>query len=418
MVALVCASIAFARSGDASPRLDHVGRVTRGVAASGWVPAHAEVVPSVIPLAESEEGAREFGPPYAWPPGYDLALTAAVRRAPPDVGRLMRPASERRSARPISESQRESVEALVQAAPKWVRALLALVAALSAAGLAMRAIPGVRAWVPALSAAIGGGCVAAAPPAHDHQTFAILLLVMTLGLLSRALDEQRIDQPFWSAARGTLAGLLAGWMLISWTPSIFGIALIEAALGWRLFSRSAHARARGLPVLSTAFHKAALLVCLPAVIESPFTESAPFGVLDLSWFHAAWLGVLWLVFAPYAIAARSATRYPLAALLPAFAATVIVLVSTGVAADVVHAATRAADSDLSTWTLVALVLAPSGLVLVAHFSSGGTSALPWVAAATGTIMIALLQPQLALVAAAPVGVVAGLVLARVISSSH
>ena len=418
MVALLCASIAFLRTEPETPELDHLERVTRGVAASGWVPAYEDLAASVVPLSDTAARMGELGPPYAWPPGYDLMVAAVVRRSPPDVGRLMTPADERPSLRPVTEPQRDAVASTLRAAPRWMRALLALVAALSAAGLVIRSAPDIRFWGPALGAAVSGCCVAFAPPARDHQTWAFLLLATTLGVVGRALDEKRIDQPFWSAARGTLAGLFAGWMLISWTPSIFGIALIEAALAWRLFSRSSHRPARGLPVLATAFHKAALLVCLPAVIESPFTETAPFGVLDLSWFHAVWLGILWLVFAPYAIAARSATRSPIAALLPALAAAAVVLAMTGIAGDVADAALRATDSNLSIAAVAALVLAPAAFALAAHWVSAGTDAFPWIAAAIGTSVIALLQPQLALVAAAPIGVVLGSVLAGKFSTSH
>lgn len=412
-MALVCASLAYVRTSAGPPELDHLERVSRGVAASGWVPSRTEPNTDAIPIVnEFGDASDRAASPYPWPPGYDLVLTAAIRRALPDVGRLRAPASERPPPPPIPESGRAAVSSVVRAAPRWIRALIALVTAFSAAGLVTRARFAASSWAPAFSAAVAGAIVAIAPPALDHQSFAVLLFAILVGLVSRALGATRIDRPFWSAARGTLAGLTGGWMLITWTPSILGIALVEAALAWRLRSRAEGERARGLPVFATAFHKAALLVCLPAVIESPFAESRPFGVLDLSWFHAAWLGVGWLVFAPYAIAARSATRFPVAALVPALAAGAIVLASTGAAGELADAAVRATTSSVTARTLAILVVAPAAIALAAHASSGGTSALPWTAAAMGTSVVALLQPQLTLWAMPPIGVVAALGLAR------
>ncbi len=330
--------------------LYHARRVERGVRDHGWIAAYDPLLASGAELLEPEPqpGSESLplidpimGAPIPWPPFYDLLLTAIYRRALPLAGALVDPDAHPR-AEPLGRAERGRLERFVASVPMVFGALAAMLAALIAAGRARRltgqrmlesgADPSSLTLVAAaLAAAAIAGVTFALNFGHiryshlgngDHHAFISLLHIAMLGVTVRALDHERIVQPFWSAARGAFAGLLAAAMITSWTASILPVGLVQLALVIRLVVpfRSRDGRrfsARGLPVFATSFHKAALLGVVPAVIDSPFSNLKPWSLVELSWLHLAWLSVGWLIFAPYALMPKTAAKSQLVAFTPA-----------------------------------------------------------------------------------------------------
>ena len=91
--------------------------------------------------------------------------------------------------------------------------------------------------------------------------------------------------------------MLAGIALGSWVASLLCVIQVDLILAWLLFRHARRPRA-GLAAFGLAFHGAALLVILPAVFSSPWKDELPWMVVNLSWFHPAYLALGALVFAP------------------------------------------------------------------------------------------------------------------------
>ncbi len=167
----------------------------------------------------------------------------------------------------------------------------------------------------------------------DHHAFVSLFALALLIALSRALTSKTLDDPKRALRCGVIAGVMAGVTLGSWVASTMYVVQAQLVLGLAVIAHSRRPRA-GLAPLGLAFHSAALLVLAPALAASPWLESTPWSVVNLSWFHAAFLVLGALVFAPL-----PALRAP-SALLRAWP--VIVLVS-------LLAAAGAASSLDSAW---------------------------------------------------------------------
>ena len=319
--------------------LYHARRVARGVRDHGWIESYDPLLAFGAEFegqgqeAEGKQAKTQelrtyvdsaLGVPIPWPPFYDLLLTALYRKSIPSTDALMHP-KEHPPGPPLAQLEKNRIERFVASVPSYLGALTALLVALIAAGRArsLSAASLVAAAVAGVSLALAFGHVRYSHLGNgDHHAFISLLHVGMLGLTARAFDHDRIVQPFWSAARGTGAGLLAAAMITSWTASILWVALIQLAMVLRLLVpfRSADGRsfsARGLPIFATSFHKAALLGAVPAVIESPFSDLAPWSLIELSWLHLVWLSVGWLIFAPYALMPQMAVKNRLVALGPA-----------------------------------------------------------------------------------------------------
>ncbi|MDA8593066.1 hypothetical protein N9L90_04045 [Planctomycetota bacterium] len=331
--------------------LYHARRVARAVENAGWVS-------SFDPLLAYPEGAGpdSLGTAIPWPPAYDLLLTAMARGRAPSIEALLPSAAgdpvgqPQGASEPLLPATRRRIEQLVASAPMWWGALTALIAALAAAGLASTLVPSTRAGITAVAAALIAGLTVAFTFGHvryshlgngDHHAFISLLHVAMLAVVGASLRPDRIAKPVGSAARGGAAGLLAGVMITSWTASILWVALVQLALVLRLAlpfrGEQGRQSARGLPILATTFHKAALLVVMPAAIESPFSSTDPFSLIELSWFHMAWLAIGWLIFAPYALLPRFAAKRRVAATFPALALGLALLVGTDIGARLLEA---------------------------------------------------------------------------------
>lgn len=131
----------------------------------------------------------------------------------------------------------------------------------------------------------------------DHHAFVSLLALVLLICLTRALRSRGLDDPRRALRWGVAAGAVAGLALGAWVASTLYIVQAQVVLALAVVEHSRRPRA-GLAALGLAFHLTALLVLVPALANSPWRESTPWSVVNLSWFHAAFLFAGALVFAP------------------------------------------------------------------------------------------------------------------------
>jgi len=419
--------------------LYHARRVARAVENAGWVS-------SFDPFLAYPEGAGPKSPGTAtpWPPAYDLLLAAMARGRAPSIDALLPsaagdPAGQPQGAsEPLLPATRRRIEQLVASVPMWCGALTALIAALASAGLASTLVPATRAGGTAVAAALIAGLTVAFTFGHvryshlgngDHHAFISLLHVAMLALVGASLRPDRIAKPVGSAARGGAAGLLAGVMITSWTASILWVALVQLALVLRLAlpfrGEQGRQSARGLPILATTFHKAALLVVMPAAIESPYSSTDPFSLIELSWFHMAWLAIGWLIFAPYALLPRFAATRRVAATFPALALGLALLVGTDTGARLLEALSWAGAENpfmgginesqplagslpkLLRFAGAGVVLAPVVWVLGLRRVGAAPQCLPWITTLPVLLLFALLQRRFAEGLVPPMAVLLG-----------
>ncbi|MGB0685517.1 MAG: hypothetical protein ACPGQD_04955, partial [Planctomycetota bacterium] len=100
-----------------------------------------------------------------------------------------------------------------------------------------------------------------------------------------------------AALAGAFAGTVAGVLLGSWVGAVLYVLPLQLALAWWLH-RMRDERRPGLLLFGFLFHALALAALLPAVLQSPWKVEQPWMVVNLSWFHVAWLGLGGLVFLP------------------------------------------------------------------------------------------------------------------------
>lgn len=148
----------------------------------------------------------------------------------------------------------------------------------------------------------------------DHHAFLALLAAAMLALTSRAFRKEALADVRGSTRRGAIIGALAGVALGSWVASLLFIVPLQLAMGWLVF-RHSRRFLPGLPPFGVAFHAAAFLALLPAVLASPWKTTHPWMVVNLAWFHPVWLLAGALFFVPL-LRLRSGPRlraYPLTA---------------------------------------------------------------------------------------------------------
>ncbi len=239
------------------------------------------------------------GAAIPWPPYYDSLLAIAFGPFAP---------SDR-------DARREFLENAVSSAPFAFGVATALAVAWIAWSLG-----GVGA------ALVAGGCFALSRGAinyevlgnGNHRAFVALLTALLFAVVTRATNAESLAHRNRSARLGVVAGLLAGLLLGSWVASLIAVLLVQLALGWLVVRRSRE-ELPGVASFGLAFHLSAALAILPAVLWSPWRETFPWMVINLSWFHPVELAIGALVFAPLALAGddalksgtRAARFYPL-----------------------------------------------------------------------------------------------------------
>lgn len=245
------------------------------------------------------------GAAIPWPPYYDTLLAAVLGPfAPADT-------SERF----------HWLERSVAALPRLFGVAAALAAALIAWRLVGRDAPprarDAAAVLAGLYAACGWGAVNYSRlGTGDHHAFVGLCTALLFGgvtLAAGAFADARRSAG-WGVACGAVAALLLG----SWVASAAWIVLVQLALGWFLVRR-AREELPGVASFGLALHVSAFALLAPAVLASPWRAEFPWMVVNLSWFHLAWLGLGALVFvAPLALGRSTlaagtpaARRYPL-----------------------------------------------------------------------------------------------------------
>jgi asparagine N-glycosylation enzyme membrane subunit Stt3 len=360
------------------------------------------------------------GAAIPWPPYYDAALAAALGPFAPH-----------------GEDERwRWVEHATASAPRILGVLAVLLVA-----LASWRVGGV------LAAAVAAPTVALCHASinysvlgtGDHHAWIAMLAVALLGLASEALRPASLASRPRSAALGTAIGAVAGLMIGSWVAALLALLPVQLALGWMLFRR-AREPLPGIGALGLAVHASCALVLLPAILSSPWRAELPWIVVNLSWFHLAYLAAGALAFVPLVALERSrlasgtapARRYPfaVAAVLGAAALAAWALdlaPARGIAEGFawVSRADRFMDAVLESRPLVGgraesgvLFLAlgygvlalPFAWAFVARdaFVRRRDELVPWVVAAALLLPQALLQRRFADAFAAPMAVVLGL----------
>ena len=131
----------------------------------------------------------------------------------------------------------------------------------------------------------------------DHHAFVSLVSALMLGLLSAALARGALDRARRGWLWGLGLGLLAALALGSWVASLLYVIEVQLVLAIVMLSTSDRERP-GLAPLGLGFHLTALALVLPAVLSSPWRDLQPWQVVNLSWFHPAFLFAGALVFVP------------------------------------------------------------------------------------------------------------------------
>lgn len=252
--------------------LYHVRRVERAL---------AEGLP---PAPRDPAMAFPAGAPIPWPPYYDALLAVAAR---PVVGPP--PAGDR-------TDWRNRLERFAATLPVVFGAATSVAAA--AAGAALAGPPGLLA-VGLLHALSYGAIHYSVPGVADHHAFVSLLLALLLLLVAEAIRRRAFARPGAGWRFGAAAGVAAGLLLGTWVASLVFVVVVQAALGlWVVWVCWRRRPAPGLAPFGLGFHLAALLTVLPAVLQSPWRETQPWMVVNLSWFHPLHLAAGAVVFLP------------------------------------------------------------------------------------------------------------------------
>ena len=247
-----------------------------------------------LPVAESDpylnypHGARI---PH-WPPYYTLVLRSVLGPFAPDD----------------PEARRHWLEMRVASMPLLFGVVTSL---LAAAGGGLVAGSGGAAAAGIYHALCTGSILYSRIGNGDLHAWVSMLGGASLLLLSAALAGSLLDRRRASTLLGLLLGAISGLMLGSWVGALVYIVEVQLVLGVVLVLHTRHSRA-GLPAFGVAFHVAAALAVLPAVLSSPWEGEAPSIVIGLYWVHLAFLLTGALVFVPllYLREGRTLRAYP------------------------------------------------------------------------------------------------------------
>lgn len=136
----------------------------------------------------------------------------------------------------------------------------------------------------------------------DHHAFVSFASGVVLALTCAAFSPACLSCKRRSLWLGIAAGAVAGLALGSWVASLILVAHVQLALV--LLAVVTRRSETALGVFALAFHATALLVVAPAIATSPWREAQPWIVINLSWFHAAYLLLAGLAFLPLVLAGR------------------------------------------------------------------------------------------------------------------
>lgn len=233
------------------------------------------------------------GSAIPWPPYYTYLAAGVLAPFTPDE----------------EDQRRVFLEQAVTTLPLIFGVLASLVACLAGYRLA----GGTGAWVAGSYHALCHVSIAYSNLGNgDHHSFVSFLSGALLLLFTWALTGERLRRQASAVTLGAAAGLLTGLLLGSWVGGMMLVIQLELVLAW-LIVRQGRVALAGLAPFGLAFHLAALLALLPAVLASPWTEIEPWMLVNLSWFHLAFLGLGALVFVPLFVLRESSAalkRYP------------------------------------------------------------------------------------------------------------
>lgn len=360
------------------------------------------------------------GAPIPWPPYYTIALDGMI--AP---------------FAPADAAERDAfLERAVATLPQFFGIGTSLLAAV--AGWLLGGVP--AALVAGGSHALCYGSIHyGRAGVGDFHAWVSLLSGAMLLLVALALRSGGLERRGAALAWGTAAGLVVGALLGSWVGALLYVLEVQVVLAW-LILRDVRHPAAGLPAFGLSFHVAALAAVLPAVLWSPWREEWPWMVVNLSWFHPAFLALSAAVFLPlWRLPPWSPVRrrYPwiLIGALLALAAVLAPLgggpidgirdgfawvsraseFMTGVAeSEPLLGPDRTGSGGLFSWLGFGVLLLP---LLVAAgawqaWRRGALECLPWVAAAAALLPQALAQRRFADPLSLPMAVLLGWGFAR------
>lgn len=232
-----------------------------------------------LPIAETDPYLNyPHGARIPWPPYYDLAVYAMLKPFAPENANERRHYIEQTAA---------------SFSPWW--------------GTATSAMCALAGWYLAGPA---GGLVAGSYHAltmasvnysnlgnADHHAWVSMLmaamLMLVTGGIARGALECRKKAVLWGGAAGAVGGVLLG----SWVASLMYVLMVQLVMGWLLILNTRRPFPR-LAYFGLAFHLAAAVTVIPAVLTSPWKEEFPWMVVNLSWFHPAQLLAGAAVFVP------------------------------------------------------------------------------------------------------------------------
>ncbi|MCP4093507.1 MAG: hypothetical protein GY747_08660 [Planctomycetes bacterium] len=149
------------------------------------------------------------------------------------------------------------------------------------------------------------------PGVADHHAWVSLLATLLLVAFTMAVKQRLFLRARLAGFVGAFCGMIAGVLLGSWVGAVLYILPLQLALAWWLCLKRDE-RWRGLAAFGLYFHVVAALTLGPAVLSSPWRFDHPWMVVNLSYFHLAWLALGALVFvAPLFIHEQETRkRYP------------------------------------------------------------------------------------------------------------